>query len=961
MNLLRATLVFWCLAEGSPLLSTASSADIAAARAIVADAQAKSAVLNKARLANPARNTYSLAPGTIVGDAKIGRKRSAEGGSSSAPPLLQITPEIAAAAALVAEADAAASSGNVSAAIAERAGGVPFWMESIPRMGSSPWGTDSSYKIFRNVKDYGAKGDGLADDTQAIINAMTDGNRCGANCNGESIKNAIVYFPGGIYLVSSTITANNKPTIKASSSFVGLGVLSTDTYVGDGLGIDGKDDEWYVNTASFYRQIRNVRIDVTSTPPNNFVCAIHYQVAQATSLQNLELVATSGTTQQGMYSENGSGGFMSDVTFTGGAFGFYGGNQQFTVRNLVFNGCDTAVQIIWDWAWIWKDIIVQNSKVGFKLDPDGGTGVIGSITIMDATFTNVKQAILMDPPQNATKSGTTGIVLENVLFQSVPQPVSDTSGKTWLASSGGSLSLVKWIQGPIYFGLDDRRYLDGTQPVDRVATLLSPFSNGLPMAPYFGRSKPQYETTPVSSFVNLKTQGAKGDGVTDDTAALQNAFNKYAGTGTIIFADAGVYMITDTVFIPPGTKLVGEAWTQFAATGSKFQDQTNPRVMLRVGNDGDTGSVEMQDIIFTTKGPTPGAVLVEWNILADAQGSAGIWDCHARLGGATGTSLTPAECPALTDGTTKSACMTANLVMHLTTNSSGYFENMWLWTADHMIDDPNLSDGKNPMVQLSVFTARGMLIESQAATWLYGTASEHAVMYQYNFYQASNIYAGLLQTESPYYQPSPKAPAPFASNVGLYYSDPTYDCSTKLGGCDSSWSLYMSGCTDVRVGALGAYSWFDTYSQDCVDLQACQNALVWLDDNSIGIMLEQIITIGANVSMVVDGGVIEATDNLALAGHPAWSQISYMIPESNSVADTIDDGPDDVESPCDWSLAGTYGTLEDVQNDLDNVGAYCAGIYAVGVMVDMLAVALSKWVPLILSPKKNERFAYMIL
>lgn len=48
-------------------------------------------------------------------------------------------------------------------------------------------------------------GDGKKDDTAAIKRAMNDGNRCGKNCNGSTRKNAIVYFPQGIYLVSSGI------------------------------------------------------------------------------------------------------------------------------------------------------------------------------------------------------------------------------------------------------------------------------------------------------------------------------------------------------------------------------------------------------------------------------------------------------------------------------------------------------------------------------------------------------------------------------------------------------------------------------------------------------------------------------------------------------------------------------------------------------------------------------------
>ena len=83
----------------------------------------------------------------------------------------------------------------------------------------------------------------------------TNSTRCGKGCNGSTTKNAIVYFPPGNYLVSSTIPmpfgtqvigdANNRPTLVAAPSFVGLGVLSTDEYTGaGGVGIDGGDPEY---------------------------------------------------------------------------------------------------------------------------------------------------------------------------------------------------------------------------------------------------------------------------------------------------------------------------------------------------------------------------------------------------------------------------------------------------------------------------------------------------------------------------------------------------------------------------------------------------------------------------------------------------------------------------------------------------------------------------------------------
>lgn len=62
-----------------------------------------------------------------------------------------------------------------------------------------------------------------------------------------------------------------------------------------------------------------------------------------------------------------------------------------------------------------------------------------------------------------------------------------------------------------------------------------------------------------------------------------------------------------------------------------------------------------------------------------------MWDVHVRVGGAKGTGLTPDECPALTNGV-NAHCNAASLMMHITPLASGYFENIWLWGSDHMIE-----------------------------------------------------------------------------------------------------------------------------------------------------------------------------------------------------------------------------------------------------------------------------------
>jgi len=54
-----------------------------------------------------------------------------------------------------------------------------------------------TYKFYRSVADYGAVGDGVTDDTEAINAAIVDGNRCGLDCGNTFAQGALIYFPVG--------------------------------------------------------------------------------------------------------------------------------------------------------------------------------------------------------------------------------------------------------------------------------------------------------------------------------------------------------------------------------------------------------------------------------------------------------------------------------------------------------------------------------------------------------------------------------------------------------------------------------------------------------------------------------------------------------------------------------------------------------------------------------------------
>jgi glucan 1,3-beta-glucosidase len=73
---------------------------------------------------------------------------------------------------------------------------------------------------------------------------------------------------------------------------------------------------------------------------------------------------------------------------------------------------------------------------------------------------------------------------------------------------------------------------------------------------------------------------------------------------------------------------VGANWAQFVASGSAYSNMNSPQVMIKVGNAGDVGNIEIQDVLFTVKGATQGAVLLEWNAKAATQGSVAMWGMH---------------------------------------------------------------------------------------------------------------------------------------------------------------------------------------------------------------------------------------------------------------------------------------------------------------------------------------------
>lgn len=471
---------------------------------------------------------------------------------------------------------------------------------------------------------------------------------------------------------------------------------------------------------------------------------------------------------------------------------------------------------------------------------------------VDSTIKNTPTGIKTAHNGSSAPATAGSLIVNNVALQNVPIAIAGPSG-TSLTGSKGSLTISGWGEGHAYSPSGPTNFQGAFNPMNRPAGLLT--GNN-----FYARSKPQYANLPTGSFLSARSAGAKGDGVTDDTKALQSAITQAASAGQVMYFDAGTYKVTATLNMPPGSKWVGESYSVIMASGSFFSSMANPKPVVKVGTAGQQGTVEWSDMIVSTQGATAGAVLIAWNLNSPSTSPSGMWDVHTRIGGFTGSQLQAADCPTTPNTSTiNKACIAAYMAMHINKAAAGiYLENNWFWLADHDADDANLT-------QITVYSGRGLLIESTAGNiWLVGTAAEHHTLYQYQISGSQNIFGGQMQTETPYYQPNPDATKPFPPVASIHDPNFAKSCAGKSSNCARAWGLRVLGSKNIFAYGAGFYSFFDNYSTTCsgTTLENCQSSIVSIDSASSRVALYNLNTIGATCQVQAnDNGTCYASES----------------------------------------------------------------------------------------------------
>lgn len=152
----------------------------------------------------------------------------------------------------------------------------------------------------------------MTDDSDAINQAISDGNRCGPwVCQSSTDTPAVVYFPSGTYIIGKPIVMyymtqmignpNGRPVLKAAPTLQALALIDASPYSNQN-GAPG-----WTSTNIFARQIRNFEIDLTPIPPTSGAQGIHWPASQATTIQNVKIRMNqaSNSVHAGIFVENG--------------------------------------------------------------------------------------------------------------------------------------------------------------------------------------------------------------------------------------------------------------------------------------------------------------------------------------------------------------------------------------------------------------------------------------------------------------------------------------------------------------------------------------------------------------------------------------------------------------------------------------------------------------------------------
>jgi sugar lactone lactonase YvrE len=463
----------------------------------------------------------------------------------------------------------------------------------LPASGGSFYAArpDDAKAVYLTKENFAVRGDGVADDSAAIQAAIDKVQ--------ETTREGIIFIPEGRYRVTRTIYVwpgirligygATRPVFVLADNTSGFqqGIGCMFFFAGFRLNASGGGMTFQgrtfrppppppgtvptvkampdANSGTFYSAMSNIDFEIGAGNPA--AVGIRFHTAQHAFLTHMDFHIGSG-----LAAIHEAGNEAEDLHFYGGRYGILmrkpSAAWQFTLLDSTFDGQ--------------REAAIRENEAGLTLVHNDFRNVPSAIVVdanysdqlwvKDARFENISgPAIVISNEQ----SRMTEINLENVVCKKVPVFARFRESGRQLAGAGETYEVKILSHGLTLPALGAAGEIK--TKYDAVALQTMP-----PATPPAIRGLP-----PMDSWVNLRTLGVKGDGVTDDTAAIQKAIAE----NRTLYIPSGFYVVRDTIRLRPDTVLIGfhPNETQFDILDSTpvFQGPGSPRPLLEAPRGGD--------------------------------------------------------------------------------------------------------------------------------------------------------------------------------------------------------------------------------------------------------------------------------------------------------------------------------------------------------------------------------------
>ncbi|MEI6492889.1 MAG: glycosyl hydrolase family 28-related protein [Verrucomicrobiota bacterium] len=452
--------------------------------------------------------------------------------------------------------------------------------------------------VYLTAENFAVHGDGKGDDSDALQQAV--------DRVQETTRRGIVFVPEGRYRLEKTIHVwegirligygKNRPMFVLGENTPGFqeikkydpDVEGSGNYLIHFCGRRPLRNEPIhdASPGTFYSGMSNIDVEIGAGNPA--AIGVRFHVAQHCFIAHADFHTGSG--KAGV---EDVGNEMEDCRFFGGEYGI--------------TTCKTSPS----WPFLLIDSYFESQRTAAIDTEEAG------LTIVRNHFKNVPSVVAVRPDRDEE------LWIKDSRFEDVSGPAVVISGEANARSQTNLQNVVCERVAVLVSFRDSGKKIAGPGAVYEVRD----FCHGLQIAPSGGNpeirtscdlakldSVPAFIPSDIPSLPdqnfwgNLIACGAAGDGVTDDTAVLQEAISKYR----TIYLPSGRYCVKETITLRPDTVLVGlsPVTTQIVlADGALgFEGEAPPKPLL-VAPKG--GSNILTGIGIDT-GSNPGAFGVKW-------------------------------------------------------------------------------------------------------------------------------------------------------------------------------------------------------------------------------------------------------------------------------------------------------------------------------------------------------------